>query len=294
METENLHFLVVKDSQFQGILQSGLATPQQEVKIDVRSVDAATKSLPAEINGSAWTFARHQDIQEREEQERGQAQDRLIRVAKLAHDFNNILTVISLYSQMLRQNPSMSRPDEFLEKIDVQTKRAAILVMQILDLSAHASVQSTPNVAQPTIEERAGLELDLLPGGNETLLLVEDEGEVRDALLALFRGLGYSVLVAGDGAAAVAIFEEVGGRIDLVLSDMVMPGMSGAELYYTLRDRKPDLKMILSTGYPLNNQDNTLLGQGVIAWIQKPYPIGAIAEKVRSALDIGLALKPSA
>ena len=293
METENLHFLLVEDSQLQKILQSGLATPQQEVKIDVRPVDAATKSLPAETNGSAWTLVRHQDIQEREEQERGQ--DRLIRVAKLAHDFNNILTVISLYSQMLRQNPSMSRPDEFLEKIDVQTKRAAMLVMQILDLSAHTSVQSTPNVAQPIIEEeRAGLELDLLPGGNETLLLVEDEGEVRDALLALFRGLGYSVLVAGDGAAAMAVFEEVGGRIDLVLSDMVMPGMSGAELYYTLKDRKPNLKMILSTGYPLNNQDNTLLGQGVIAWIQKPYPIGAIAEKVRSALDIGSAIKPSA
>jgi two-component system, cell cycle sensor histidine kinase and response regulator CckA len=92
-------------------------------------------------------------------------------------------------------------------------------------------------------------------------------------------------LVAGDGRSALDLLREHEGEIDLVLSDMVMPGMGGMALYQTLRQEWPDLKMIVMTGYPLANKDKTLLADGVVPWLRKPFTVEEIAEKIRMVLS---------
>ena len=121
--------------------------------------------------------------------------------------------------------------------------------------------------------------------GSETVLLVEDEDGVRKLLSHVLRKRGYQVLEASNGEAALGIFDECGADIHLVLTDMVMPKMSGRELGGRLREIRPDLKMIYMSGYT----DDVLVGTGALgpgmSFLQKPLHPDALAAKVREALD---------
>ncbi len=88
-----------------------------------------------------------------------------------------------------------------------------------------------------------------LPGGTETLLLVEDEAAVRSSARRLLERQGYSVLEARHGADALRIVEESGRPIDLVVTDLVMPEMGGKELAERLRAHRPGLKVLFMSGY---------------------------------------------
>lgn len=121
--------------------------------------------------------------------------------------------------------------------------------------------------------------------GQETILVVEDNVPAREAMEDILDMLGYSVLTAANGQEALALFSQRRDQIDLVLSDMVMPQMGGVELYQELREQKPDVRLAIMTGYPLDDGGKTLLEQGIVAWIQKPFSIPDISQKVREALD---------
>ncbi|MEI2613085.1 MAG: response regulator [Candidatus Promineifilaceae bacterium] len=125
----------------------------------------------------------------------------------------------------------------------------------------------------------------LIRGQGEVILVVEDKKEVRQALSELLIFLGYQVLAAADGQQALSLFAAHEAEVALVLSDMVMPDMGGAELYAQLKARYPAVKMVITTGYPLQEVGNELLQQGVVVGIQKPFAIGKIAHIVREALD---------
>jgi two-component system, cell cycle sensor histidine kinase and response regulator CckA len=130
----------------------------------------------------------------------------------------------------------------------------------------------------------AGL-LELSGLGAGTILVVEDNDMAREALEDLLVSLGYRVLVAADGREAVERYQAERAEIDLVVSDLVMPHLGGAELYRILKQQEPELKMIILTGYPLADHGKELLEQGVVAWLQKPYDADEIALKVRAALE---------
>ena len=121
-------------------------------------------------------------------------------------------------------------------------------------------------------------------GGPETILLVEDEISVRRLVRRNLESLGYHVIEAQDGLDALAKFDG-NGHIDLVLSDVVMPGMAGPELAETLRKRRPDLRFLFATGYP----DERLLDPGLCRpdtrVIQKPFEMATLAREVRAALS---------
>jgi len=122
-------------------------------------------------------------------------------------------------------------------------------------------------------------------GGHETILLVEDEPVLRELARVILRDYQYEVLEAGTGAEAIKIWEQHQGKIDLLLTDMVMPeGMTGRELAEKLRSRKPELKVIYTSGYSADVMGSEI-GLRDAMFLQKPYPPPLLAKTVRECLD---------
>ncbi|MCU0539397.1 MAG: response regulator [Desulfobacterales bacterium] len=125
------------------------------------------------------------------------------------------------------------------------------------------------------------------PNGRErpaTLLLVEDEEMVAAIADQMLTRLGHKVFLAGSGAEAVAIYKEQRDKIDLVILDMIMPGMSGAEAFEQLKTIDPQVKVLLSSGYSLNGQAAAILNRGCRGFIQKPFTIDQLSQKIREIL----------
>ena len=122
--------------------------------------------------------------------------------------------------------------------------------------------------------------------GTETILAVEDEVEVRKLVAQILTGQGFTVMEAADGEEAIkAAQENSGKKIHLLLTDVVMPGMSGRELAVTLALQHPNMKVLYMSGYT----DNAIVHHGVLEdgvnYIQKPFTLDALARKVREILD---------
>jgi CheY-like chemotaxis protein len=131
-------------------------------------------------------------------------------------------------------------------------------------------------------EEATGLEL---PRGSETILVVEDEEEVRKLTVRFLKKQGYRVLEASRGDDAVLIHEKHDGSIHLILVDVVMPGMSGTELARRLASLSPKMKVLYMSGYT----DHTIVHHGVLEkgvnYIQKPFTMNGLVTEVRKVLD---------
>lgn len=129
-------------------------------------------------------------------------------------------------------------------------------------------------------------DLDPAPAGSaETILLVEDEAMVRTLARHVLESHGYVVLEARDGAEALRLGAEHPDALDLVLTDVSMPGMSGRALAEQLRATRPDLRVLFMSGYT----DDAIAHHGVleagVPFVQKPFTARSLAEKVREALD---------
>jgi signal transduction histidine kinase/CheY-like chemotaxis protein len=111
-----------------------------------------------------------------------------------------------------------------------------------------------------------------------TVLLVDDEKVVRTATTVALRSLGYEVLAVEDGAAAIATYRERASGIVAVLLDMVMPRMDGRATYLALRDIDPEVPVLLTTGFALNEEAQRILDLGVRGFLAKPFDLTALAE----------------
>ena len=122
-------------------------------------------------------------------------------------------------------------------------------------------------------------------GGSETILLVEDEEVVRGLARRILEQAGYSVVEAGKADEALRFYEEHVGEIDLLLTDVVMPGMSGKELADQLKSQCPELKMLFMSGYT----DEAIVHHGIldssVEFIQKPFTPAGLIKRVRDVLD---------
>jgi CheY-like chemotaxis protein len=121
--------------------------------------------------------------------------------------------------------------------------------------------------------------------GNETILVVEDEDAVRRLDERILRKAGYNVVSAGSGGDALLLCEKHGDEIDLLLTDVVMPQMSGQELANRLTKLYPNLKVLYTSGYT----DNTIIHHGVLEpgtrFIGKPFSAADLMRKIRDVLD---------
>lgn len=116
--------------------------------------------------------------------------------------------------------------------------------------------------------------------GTETILLAEDEAGIRMMTRAYLEGLGYRVLDAADGREAVRVSQAHQGEIDLIITDLLMPGMRGDSLVNAIRHRRPGLKVLYMSGYA----DDDLATEG-IAMLRKPFELPELGRRIRSVLD---------
>jgi PAS domain S-box-containing protein len=121
--------------------------------------------------------------------------------------------------------------------------------------------------------------------GNETLLLVEDDTAVRKVIKTLLEELGYHVIEAIDGEHAVNLFQENRERIQLVVSDMIMPKLSGKDVYKELKKIKPDIKILFISGYTADILKQKGIENEKINFISKPLRTDALSRKIREVLD---------
>ena len=123
------------------------------------------------------------------------------------------------------------------------------------------------------------------PCGHETILVVEDEPGVRKLTCHILRAHGYAVIEAASGGEAIAKSDNDGPSIHLLVTDVVMPGMSGPELAGTLTARYPNVKVLYTSGYTDATIVEHGLGTGVLSFLQKPFTPGDLTRKVRDVLD---------
>jgi PAS domain S-box-containing protein len=124
-----------------------------------------------------------------------------------------------------------------------------------------------------------------IPGGNETLLLVEDEESLLEMLKNYLEGRGYRILTATDGESAVALFDQKKNEIALVLTDMGLPRMTGVNMFRRMKDIRAEVKVIMASGQIEYGMRSELLKSGVRDFVQKPYRPDEIARKLRTVLD---------
>ncbi|MCX5812682.1 MAG: PAS domain S-box protein [Proteobacteria bacterium] len=121
--------------------------------------------------------------------------------------------------------------------------------------------------------------------GTETILMVDDENMVLEVSRALLESLGYRVYTAVSGKEAIAVYMEKRNEINMVLLDMIMPGISGGETFDRLKEINPDIKVVLSSGYSINDQAQEILDRGCNGFLQKPFRIEILSDKIREMLD---------
>lgn len=121
--------------------------------------------------------------------------------------------------------------------------------------------------------------------GRGVVLLVDDEETIRALGRRMLETLGFEVLVAADGRETVQVYRENLGRITLVLLDLTMPRMNGEETFRELRSLDPGVRVVLSSGYMENDVATRFAGKGLAGFIQKPYTLTALAEKLRAVLE---------
>ncbi len=160
-----------------------------------------------------------------------------------------------------------------------------------LEVTSAVGVGTTFKIFLPAVQAEseqsaeAGAGAEPVRGGKETILLVEDEPVVRELVRDILRDYEYEVLEATTGVGALQVWDEHDGKVDLLLTDMVMPeGMSGRELAKQLKSRKRDLKIIYSSGY-----SSEIVGkdfdQSQCVFLAKPYLPVELAKVVRDCLD---------
>ena len=121
--------------------------------------------------------------------------------------------------------------------------------------------------------------------GKETILLVDDEDIVLDVGEEMLKALGYKVLLAKSGKEAVELYRKNKNKIDMVLLDMVMPEMGGGETYDRMKEISPDIKVLLSSGYSIDGQATEILNRGCDGFIQKPFDMQQLSQRIRKILD---------
>jgi two-component system, cell cycle sensor histidine kinase and response regulator CckA len=142
-----------------------------------------------------------------------------------------------------------------------------------------------PRTDEPETKAAAAPVDQPLPRGTETVLLVEDEATLRQLIRECLESSGYTVLEAGHGPEAMALAERHPGTIDLLMTDVVMPGISGRELAEQVMAARPGIRIVYMSGYT----DDAVVLHGVLsedmAFLQKPFTEEALARKVREVLD---------
>ena len=163
--------------------------------------------------------------------------------------------------------------------------------------ATQSAVGTTFKLYLPLVGERSRkmqpeIAVSELPQGTETILLVEDADPVRALAREVLHKSGYTILEARHGLEALVVAEQFKGKIDLLVTDVVMPQMGGPELAKLLRAARPETKVLYLSGYTDDAVFRHGLLEGETAFVQKPFAMTALARKVREVLDRELSSLP--
>ena len=160
----------------------------------------------------------------------------------------------------------------------------------IIDVKSEKGKGSTFDIYLPAakskvIDQRSEVS-EVIKPGSETILLVDDEGIIIDVTPEMLTELGYEVLTARSGEEALEQYRINRDKIDLVILDMIMPGMGGGETYDRLKQIDPEITVLLSSGYSIDGQATEILKRGCNGFIQKPFNIEILSKKIREILNV--------
>ncbi|UCF95344.1 MAG: response regulator, partial [Desulfobacterales bacterium] len=124
-----------------------------------------------------------------------------------------------------------------------------------------------------------------LARGTETILLIDDEEMIIEVGREMLEELGYQVLLATSGKEAIEVYQNNHAEIDLIIMDMIIPGISGGEIFDKLKAINPKVKVLLSSGYSINGQASKILDRGCDGFIQKPFDVQQLADKIREIME---------
>ena len=158
-----------------------------------------------------------------------------------------------------------------------------------IDVYSEKGEGTTFNIYLPASEQRVNDQIaevsNGIKHGHETVLLVDDEEMIIEVGELMLQRLGYRVFTAGNGEEAIETYSGKKDIIDLIIMDMIIPNMGGSETYSTLKNINPDVKVLLSSGYSINGQAQEILDRGCNGFIQKPFNLNNLSQKIRNILD---------
>jgi signal transduction histidine kinase len=157
-----------------------------------------------------------------------------------------------------------------------------------IDVHSEKGHGTTFNIYLPSTEKEVKEEKELsgeFQKGKETVLLVDDEEMVADTSEQMLKKLGFEVLLARGGREALEIYQKNQDRIHIVLLDMIMPDMGGGETYDRMKEINPEIRVLLSSGYSVDGRAEEILERGCNAFIQKPFNMNELSEKLREIFD---------
>jgi CheY-like chemotaxis protein len=203
-------------------------------------------------------------------------------VRELRHLLSSIQGTVS---SVLSDTDSRHRHFEPLKGIEGMIKQGVSLTTRLLSKTSKdkGEVEKTKS-KQQKVATRKAPHGELLRG-TETVLLVDDDEMLIDVGRQMLEAMGYKVLMANTGAKAVEVLKKNKDRIDMVILDMVMPDMGGGEAYNRMRQIKPNIKVLLSSGYSIQGEAINTLAMGCGGLIQKPFSLEQLSEKMRAILD---------
>ena len=160
--------------------------------------------------------------------------------------------------------------------VDSEPDKGTVVRIYLPAISAESREQEEKAVKEPKVE---------IAMGEGTILVIEDEKQLVDLFRQILERLGYRVLVAETGKEAVELAKTFDGQIDLALLDIKLPDMDGGRVYPLIMEARPDMKVIVCSGYSIHGPAQDILDAGAEGFIQKPFLIAPFAEKLKEVLE---------
>jgi CheY-like chemotaxis protein len=207
----------------------------------------------------------------------------------IAHDLNNILGAIIGYSELAAHDKDDTIRRKHIDEVLKASERAKDLVGRILAFSRRTEQENNPIdmriIVKKALNLHGSVEKTLNLQGRERILFVDDDKGLVELGRQILEGFGYHVTTRTNSMEAIQTFLDTPDAFDLVITDMTMPHMSGADLVQELIRARPDIPVILCTGFSEYMTEEKAMQLGIKAFMKKPLTRQGMAKVVRDVLD---------
>ncbi len=159
-----------------------------------------------------------------------------------------------------------------------------------IDINSEIGIGTTVTIYLPRLSKQDSIKLTIddnkkITSGSGLILVIDDESFMLQIAEEMLQHVGYTVITTDSGEKGVKIYEVMHSEIDLILLDMAMPGLSGIDVYKQVKEINPDLKVLLTSGFPQDDRVKKALKYGVNDFIKKPFSAPELCERIKKVLD---------